>query len=223
MSKSFIIRKRTLIGEKISGIRILKGLTQKDLAERMGVSKQAVSKLELSEKVASERLLQVAEALNVTIEILQNFNGEGVLSAIQNQAPNTAFYMDDNYKKNIQFSKQIIELFEGEIEKAQRKVSNDLIELISKVLKVTPEKIIIEFDEKTLFSSAVSKADETNFQINAEELEMINPWDKVFELYERLLASEKHKLEIVKYFDSQVEISYNFKKKISHIHFNLSN
>lgn len=67
-------------GRKIERIRKLRGLTQAQLGERLGgISKQAVSKIEQSEEIDDSRLMEIAEALEVTFEGLKNFNEEKVL------------------------------------------------------------------------------------------------------------------------------------------------
>jgi transcriptional regulator with XRE-family HTH domain len=67
------------VGVKIGSVRRLVGNTQLELAERLGVTKQAVSKLEQTERVDDERLAKVAVALGVSLEGLKNFNSENVL------------------------------------------------------------------------------------------------------------------------------------------------
>lgn len=66
-------------GRKIERVRKLRGWTQSDLASRMGISKQAISKLEQSETVGDEKLTEVANALGVTFEGLRDFSEEKVL------------------------------------------------------------------------------------------------------------------------------------------------
>lgn len=44
------------MGRKIERIRRLRGMTQTDLGEALGVTKQAVSKLEQTEQIDDERL-----------------------------------------------------------------------------------------------------------------------------------------------------------------------
>ncbi|WP_313260080.1 helix-turn-helix transcriptional regulator [Sphingobacterium sp.] len=67
------------MGIKISSARRLVGITQKDLADRMGVTKQAVSKLEQTENVDDERLGKVAIALGISVEGLKKFDVGQVL------------------------------------------------------------------------------------------------------------------------------------------------
>ena len=60
------------LGRKIERIRRLRGMTQTDLGELLGVTKQA-------EKIDDEKLKQVATALGVTEEGLKKFTEETVL------------------------------------------------------------------------------------------------------------------------------------------------
>ncbi len=67
-------------GRKVESIRKLRGLTQSELGERLGgITKQAVSKIEQSEKIDDARLMQIADALEVTFEGLKNFSEEKVI------------------------------------------------------------------------------------------------------------------------------------------------
>lgn len=60
-----------IIGQNIIKYRKKRELSQEDLAEKVGVSRQAVSKWERGESVPStENLVVVAEALDITIEEL---------------------------------------------------------------------------------------------------------------------------------------------------------
>ena len=67
------------VGLKIGSVRRLVGITQQELAERLKVTKQAISKLEQTESVDDERLSKVAVALGVSLEGLKNFNTENVM------------------------------------------------------------------------------------------------------------------------------------------------
>lgn len=67
------------MGIKIGSARRLVGITQKDLADLMGVTKQAISKLEQTENVDDERLGKVAIALGVSVEGLKKFDVGQVL------------------------------------------------------------------------------------------------------------------------------------------------
>ncbi|MBU0696049.1 MAG: helix-turn-helix domain-containing protein [Bacteroidetes bacterium] len=68
------------IGRKISRIRELRGMKQEALALELGISQQAVSKLEQSEKVEEEVLEKIAKALGVTAEAMKSFSDEAALN-----------------------------------------------------------------------------------------------------------------------------------------------
>lgn len=72
------------IGRKIERVRRLRGMTQADLGDMLGVTRQAVSKMEQNEKLEDEKIKQVAEALGVTEEGLKNFTEETVLYCTNN-------------------------------------------------------------------------------------------------------------------------------------------
>ena len=67
------------LGHKISSIRRLIGLSQSALGEKLGITKQAVSKLEQSENIDDKRIKEVAGALGVTEEGLKKFKDESVI------------------------------------------------------------------------------------------------------------------------------------------------
>ena len=68
------------IGRKISKIRELRGIKQEALASLIGVSQQAISKIEQSEEVENLALDKIAKALGVTSEAIKNFNEEAVFN-----------------------------------------------------------------------------------------------------------------------------------------------
>tara|TARA_R110002020_G_scaffold97708_4_gene233167 strand:- start:438 stop:857 length:420 start_codon:yes stop_codon:yes gene_type:complete len=72
------------IGRKISRIRELKGLKQEVLADALGISQQSVSKLEQSETLGTERLHEIAAALGVTKEAIENFSEEMAINYFNN-------------------------------------------------------------------------------------------------------------------------------------------
>lgn len=106
------------MGIKIGSARRLVGITQKDLAERMGVTKQAVSKLEQTENVDDERLEKVAIALGVSVEGLKKFDVGQVLYHTNNfydkvEPTNNGMVGTIRIEHNHQFSiEQATKLFE---------------------------------------------------------------------------------------------------------------
>ena len=95
------------LGRKIERIRRLRGMTQTDLGELLGVTKQAISKMEQSEKIDDDKLKQVADALGVTEDGLKKFTEETVLYSTNN------FYENCHVENLNHFSmEQAVKLFE---------------------------------------------------------------------------------------------------------------
>ena len=110
------------LGRKIERVRRLRGMTQAELGDLLGITKQAVSKIEQTEKFDDERLGEIASALGVTVDGLKNFNEEtilyntnnfyencGVKSAVSNTGNNQTF--------NSFPVEQVIEIFEKLLDK----------------------------------------------------------------------------------------------------------
>ena len=72
------------IGRKITKLRELRGMKQETVAAELGISQQAVSKIELSEKIEDEVLEKIAVVLGVTAEGIKKFNEEVVFNIIGN-------------------------------------------------------------------------------------------------------------------------------------------
>jgi transcriptional regulator with XRE-family HTH domain len=87
------------IGRNISRIRELKGMKQEALAIAIGVSQQSVSNIEASETIEDEKLIDVANALGVTVEAIKNFSEEGVINYFNsfNEAVNNSHFGNNNY------------------------------------------------------------------------------------------------------------------------------
>lgn len=94
------------IGRKIERIRELKGIKQETLAIELGISQQAVSKMEQSESIDDDRLERVAKAIGVTKQAIRNFSEEAQI--------NNNVYDQNNTVINYQFNpiEKIVELYE---------------------------------------------------------------------------------------------------------------
>lgn len=116
-------------GRKIERVRKLRGWTQSYLAEKLGVSKQAVSKLEQAQNIGDEKLNEVAIALGVTFEGLRDFTEDKVLYNTNNFYDNcgvTASNIAANVETINNPLKETIEMFERQLEAARK----DLLEIV---------------------------------------------------------------------------------------------
>lgn len=68
------------IGRKISRIRELRGMKQEALATELGISQQAISKIEQSAEVEESALEKIAKILGVTVDAVKNFSEEAVVN-----------------------------------------------------------------------------------------------------------------------------------------------
>lgn len=80
------------IGQKIRKLRELKNLTQTHVAEKLGVSQSAYSKMELGEsEVTYNRLEKISEILEMKPEEVISFNESMVFNVMNNQNGGNVF------------------------------------------------------------------------------------------------------------------------------------
>lgn len=116
-------------GRKIERVRKLRGWTQSDLATKMGISKQAVSKLEQAENIGDGKFNEIADALGVTFEGLRDFTEEKVLYNTNNFYENCGVSASNivSHVENIHNPlKETIEMFEKQLEAARK----DLLDIV---------------------------------------------------------------------------------------------
>lgn len=126
--------KSLLIGRKIERIRKLRGLTQEDIGAGLNISKQAVSKLEQSELIDDEKLLQIAQVLGVTLDGLKSFNEETILY-------NSTNFYEGSTVNTSSINANVDKLINNPLEK--------IIELYESLLKSEREKIEILLNKKS--------------------------------------------------------------------------
>ncbi|WP_131538791.1 helix-turn-helix domain-containing protein [Pedobacter nototheniae] len=116
------------LGRKITRIRELRGMKQDALATELGISQQAVSKLEQSETIEDEVLEKIAKVLGVTAEGIKNFTEEAVFNIISNTYHNsssdnsTLIASSLNYQPTFNTIEKIVELYERLLQSEREKV-----------------------------------------------------------------------------------------------------
>ena len=122
------------IGRNISRIRELRGMKQGALADAIGTSQQTISGIETSETVDFEKLVQIAKALGVTVEAIENFTEESVFNFFNNfydnSANNGAQGNTTNNHCNFNPLDKVVELYERLVLAEKEKV-----EYLEKLLK----------------------------------------------------------------------------------------
>jgi transcriptional regulator with XRE-family HTH domain len=117
--------KNNHLGRKISRIRELRGMKQETLAEELGISQQAVSNIENSEKVDDAKLEEIARALGVTKEGIENFSEETVLNIISNTftSNDSSTINAINVQPNFNPLDKVVELYERLVQAEKDKVT----------------------------------------------------------------------------------------------------
>ncbi|SEN93450.1 DNA-binding transcriptional regulator, XRE-family HTH domain [Flavobacterium sp. CF108] len=122
------------IGRNISRIRELRGMKQGALADAIGTSQQTISSIETSETVEFEKLVQIAKALGVTVEAIENFTEESVFNFFNNfydnSANNGAQGNTTNNHCNFNPLDKVVELYERLVQ-----AEKDKVEYLEKLMK----------------------------------------------------------------------------------------
>ncbi|MEN2398617.1 helix-turn-helix transcriptional regulator [Flavobacterium sp. MC2016-06] len=123
------------IGRNISRIRELRGMKQGALADAIGTSQQTISGIETSETVDFEKLVQIAKALGVTVEAIENFTEESVFNFFNNFYDNSANNGQGNGNTNhncCTFNPldKVVELYERLVQ-----AEKDKVEYLEKLMK----------------------------------------------------------------------------------------
>jgi len=107
-------------------------MKQEALAIAIGVSQQTISNIENSEEVEEEVLLKIAEALEVSVEGIRNFNEETVLNIISNTftSNDTSTLNAINIQPSFNTVDKIVELYERLLQAEKDKVA--LLEQLKK-------------------------------------------------------------------------------------------
>src|ERR1700743_1032338 len=103
------------IGRKISNLRELRGIKQETLAAELGISQQAVSKIEQSAEVEDDALEKIAKVLGVTVEGLKHFTEDSVFNNINN-------FHDQSIQNNFNPMEKVIELYERLLASEKEKI-----------------------------------------------------------------------------------------------------
>ena len=108
------------LGRKIMQMRELLGIRQEAVAEKLGVSQQAVSKIEQNENVDDAMMDRVVKALGVNAEAIKDLNEEatvynivtnhGTATGLANQNYNCTFNPFDKWAEAIEENKKLYEV-----------------------------------------------------------------------------------------------------------------
>jgi transcriptional regulator with XRE-family HTH domain len=118
------------IGQKIKKLRELKNLTQTHLAQELGVTQSAYSKIELGEsEVTYSKLEKISEVLGMKPEEVISFNESMVFNVMHNNNGHNGFVINNN---NITDNERV--LYQNQIKILLDEIAY-LKEILGKVLK----------------------------------------------------------------------------------------
>lgn len=130
------------IGRKISRIRELRGMKQDALASELGISQQAVSKIEQSSEVEDSALEKIAKALGVTPLTIKNFDEDKAINIFSNTYNDNSSILG-TYNFN-PLDKLMIALEDN------KKLYEEKIDLLERLLESEREKVEILKQTKSL-------------------------------------------------------------------------
>lgn len=123
-------------GYNVKRIREILGVKQEELAIKLKLSQQAVSKMESEIEIDDDRLEEIAQILKVPAEVIRNFSNESAMTFLHNSFKETSFYglnnnyncvfhplgdMKELYERMLQEHKNRIEELEKELAKEKAK------------------------------------------------------------------------------------------------------
>ncbi|WP_158829352.1 helix-turn-helix domain-containing protein [Mucilaginibacter lacusdianchii] len=110
------------IGKKISRLRELRGMKQDALAAELGITQQAISKLEQSETVEDETLEKVAKVLGVTAEAVKYFSEDSIFNNMNNNFHDHSTLNNSNYQCTFNPIDKVVELYERLLQSEREKI-----------------------------------------------------------------------------------------------------
>jgi len=118
------------IGRNISRIRELKDMKQEALAQAIGTNQQTISAIENSETVDEQKLIEIAKALEVSVEAIKNFSEEGVVNYF-NSFHDNVVTTGSIFATNCTFNPldKVVELYERLVQ-----AEKDKVEYLEKLL-----------------------------------------------------------------------------------------
>lgn len=108
------------LGRKISRIREIRGIKQEVIAQELGISQQAVSRLEQSEVIEDEVLVKIGKVLGVTSEAIKNFNEDSVTNYFNNFHDSSS----GDFRNHCTFNPldKVVELYERLLQSEREKI-----------------------------------------------------------------------------------------------------
>lgn len=117
------MERTTRVGPNIKFIRNIKGVKQEVIAAELGISQPEYSLIENSDVVDEQLIIQIAQILNVTPEVIKEFNENQAFYSIENKVENTKISKNGHGIHQV-FSpvEKIVELYERLLNSEREKI-----------------------------------------------------------------------------------------------------
>ena len=136
MNTAFETKKRN-DGYSVKRLREILGVKQEDLADKLQISQQTISKIEQKDILEDNLLNNIAKALNVSVEAIKNFNEDVAVNIISNTYQDEAVSYAIHYKCTFNPLDKVVELYDSKIELLERmlKAEQEKINILEQMLK----------------------------------------------------------------------------------------
>jgi len=104
------MQNKVIIGRNIAKHRLMRGLSQEELGELLGVSRQSVSKWELDLAMPdAEKIIQLSKSWGITTDELLLDNPQGLLEPSKSMLNWGLYLIVKDFKKSIRFYEQLLQ------------------------------------------------------------------------------------------------------------------
>jgi len=124
MEASFeIVNRRD--GYNVKRLREILGIKQDELADKLGMTQQAISKIEQKDVLDDDLLNKIADILHITSDAIKNFNDEKALNIMFNtmNMQDNSSLVHNYYNPTFNPIDKVVELYERMLKAEQEKVS----------------------------------------------------------------------------------------------------
>ena len=109
-------------GKNLQKVRVYLGVKQDALATDLGMSQQAISKIEQQEEIEEELLTKIADVLGVSPDLIKNFDEEKAVYNINNFRDNTLEQGATAIGQQFNPVEKIVELYERLLKSEREKI-----------------------------------------------------------------------------------------------------
>ncbi|WP_298648249.1 helix-turn-helix domain-containing protein [uncultured Proteiniphilum sp.] len=118
---------RKHLGYNVKRLREILGVKQEDLAERLHLTQQSVSKLENRDDLDNETLEKIANAMNIPSAAIKNFTDEGAVHIVSNTFTENSsivnYPINNPIERIVQLYDEKVELYERMLQSEKEKVA----------------------------------------------------------------------------------------------------